>query len=86
MTDEYLPQVTLTIEANGTADVWEFELGPEAPIADAELRDALMKEFAPNEEPELFELVRRGTAARPYFTLRQKRPAAFLNPRPGKRS
>jgi hypothetical protein len=85
--DGYLPTATLIVEVNGQADQsWEFEVGPDAPLGDEELRDALVRAFLPHDNPAEFQLFRSGTAARPVFTLRKTPPVPFLNPRPGRRA
>ncbi len=85
--DGYLPTATLIVEVNEKVDQsWEFELGPDAPLGDDDLRDALVSAFLPRENPADYHLLRSGTAAKPVFTLRRVPPTPFLNPRPGPRS
>jgi hypothetical protein len=77
----YLPTATLIIDDNGQVDSWEFDLGPEAPLGDSELLDALVREFLPGNDPSHFQLSRSGTAAKPVFRLKRVPPSPFRNPR-----
>lgn len=70
----------LKLESSDGTKRWQFELAPNAPLGQTELRDALVHEFLGNEaDEEAYELTIGGTLGEPIFTLTEKKRSYIKN-------